>query len=151
MPEITHTAAQLAAMIHLTMPRNEIQSVMGPGLSELMAAVKAQGIGPAGPWFTHHLTMSPSVFDFEICVPVTAPVAAVGRVKPGQFPAVKAARTIYTGPYEGLAAAWGEFKTWVTANGHVAAPDLFECYLAGPESCANPSDWRTELSQPLID
>ena len=116
-----------------------------------MAAVQAQGIGPAGPWFTHHLTMSPGVFDFEISVPVTAPVAAVGRVRPGRFPAVRVARTIYTGPYEGLGAAWSEFKTWVADNGYVAAPDLFECYLAGPESSANPSDWRTELNQPLID
>ena len=151
MPEVTHTTAQLAATIHLTIPRNEIQAVMGPGLSELMAAVQAQGIGPAGPWFTHHLTMSPGVFDFEISVPVTAPVAAVGRVRPGRFPAVRVARTIYTGPYEGLGTAWSEFKTWVADNGYVAAPDLFECYLAGPESSANPSDWRTELNQPLID
>ena len=151
MPEITHTSEQLAATIHLTIPRSEIQSVMGPGLSEIMAAVRAQGIGPAGPWFTHHLTMSPGVFDFEICVPVTAPVAAVGRVKPSRFPAVTVARTIYTGPYEGLGAAWGEFKTWVADNGHLSAPDLFERYLAGPESSASPSDWHTELNQPLLD
>jgi hypothetical protein len=31
-----------------------------------MAAVAAQGIAPAGPWFTHHLRMDPATFDFEI-------------------------------------------------------------------------------------
>ena len=54
---------------------------MGAGIGEAMAAVKAQGIGPAGPWFAHHLKMTPETFDFDICVPVSAPVTAVGRVK----------------------------------------------------------------------
>jgi DNA-binding transcriptional ArsR family regulator/uncharacterized protein YndB with AHSA1/START domain len=43
-PQITQTTAQLLALIHVTIPRSEVQSVMGPGLQELMAAVKAQGI-----------------------------------------------------------------------------------------------------------
>src|SRR5258705_5391933 len=94
-PHITQTTAQLTAIIRLTIPRSEIGSVMGPGISELMATVKAQGIGPAGPWFTHHLKLDPEIFDFEICVPVTAPVAAVGRVMAGEMPAVKVARTVY--------------------------------------------------------
>jgi effector-binding domain-containing protein len=148
-PHITQTTAQLLALIHVTVPRNEVQSVMGPGLQELVAAVKAQGISPAGPWFTHHLKMDPAVFDFEICVPVTAPVAAGGRVRPGNMPVVKVARTIYRGPYEGLGAAWGEFSAWIAANGHAPRPDLYESYLVGPESSPDPAKWCTELSKPL--
>ncbi len=150
-PEITTTSVQLAAVIHLTIPRSEIRSAMGPGLAEVMAAAKDQGVGPAGPWFTHHRNMNPATFDFEICVPVTAPVAPVGRVKPAIFPAVRVARTIYCGDYGRLAEAWGEFKAWIAANGHSAGPDLYECYAVGPESSPNPADWRTQLSQPLID
>ena len=150
-PLITTTSVQLAAVIHLTIPRNEICSVMGPGIAEVMAAAKDQGVGPAGPWFTHHRSMNPATFDFEICVPVTAPVTPVGRVKPAIFPAVRVARTIYSGDYERLAEAWGEFKAWIAANGHSAGPDLYECYTVGPESSPNPADWRTQLSQPLID
>lgn len=149
-PQITNTTAQLAAMIHLTIPPSEMRSAMGPGITEVMAAVKAQGIGPAGPWFTHHLKMDPAIFDFEICVPVTASVAPVGRVKPGVFQSVRVARTTYHGGYEGLGEAWGEFKAWIAANGHAAGPDLYESYTVGPESSPNSADWRTELSQPLI-
>ena len=75
-PQIAQTTTQLTAVIHLTIPREEMRNVMGPGIAELMAAVAAQGIGPTGPWFTHHLKMDPATFDFEIGVPVTAPVAA---------------------------------------------------------------------------
>ena len=38
-PHITQTTTQLTAVIHLTIPREEIQNVMGPGISELMAAL----------------------------------------------------------------------------------------------------------------
>lgn len=123
---------------------------MGPGIQELMAAVAVQGLGPTGPCFAHHLRMVPAIFDFEIGVPVTAPAAPCGRVQPGEWPAMKVARTIYRGPYEGLASAWGEFNAWMQGEGLHQAPDLWECYLAGPESGPDPANWRTELNRPLV-
>ncbi len=150
-PHITETKAVLTAMIHLQIPRNEIQHVMGPGISEVMAAVKEQGLSPIGPWFTHHRRMNPATFDFEICVPVNAAVKPVGRVVPGEVRVVRVARTIYQGPFEGLGAAWGELSTWITEHGHQRCADLYECYLTGPETSTDPIDWRTELSQPLMD
>jgi effector-binding domain-containing protein len=123
---------------------------MGPGLQELMVAVAAQGVETAGPWFTHHLRMDPETFDFEICVPVSAPVSATGRVRPGELRAATVARTVYHGPYEGLGAAWGEFDAWIAAEGHTPDVDLWECYVTGPESSPDPAAWRTELNRPLI-
>lgn len=149
-PQITQTAAQAAAVIHLTIPREEIQKVMGPGIGELMATLQAQGVAPAGPWYSHHLRMDPGVFDFEIGVPVSAPVGAAGRVVPGQLPAATVARAMYQGPYEGLGAAWGEFHTWIAAQGLTPTANLWECYVAGPESGPDPAAWRTELNQPLV-
>jgi effector-binding domain-containing protein len=148
-PEVTQTDAQATAMIHLTIPRDQIQEVMGPGITEVMAVLTAQGIPPAGPWFTHHLKMDPPTFDFQICVPVTTPVAPSGRVKPGHIPAATVARTVYHGPYEGLGEAWGEFQTWIEAQGLTPRPDLWERYVVGPESSPDPADWRTELNRPL--
>ena len=149
-PQITQTAAQRTAFIRLTVPRAEIRSVMGPGIGEVRAAIAAQGITPAGPWFTHHLRMAPDVFDFEVGVPVAVPVAPAGRVRPGQWPAATVAQADYRGPYEGLGAAWGEFEAWIAAEGHTSAPDLWECYAVGPEADPDPANWRTELNRPLI-
>ena len=149
-PQIAQTAAQPTAIIRLTIPRDEIRNVMGPGYQELMAAVAAQGIAPTGPWFTHHLRMDPEIFDFEIGVPISAPISAAGRVVAGQLPAATVARTVYHGPYEGLGDAWAEFGAWITAEGHTQAPNLWERYVAGPESSPDPADWRTELNRPLV-
>jgi effector-binding domain-containing protein len=149
-PHVCQVATQLTAVIHLTIPREEIRNVMGPGIGELMAAVAAQGLTPTGPWFCHHLRMADEIWDFEISIPVSAPVVAAGRVRPSQWPAMKVARTVYQGPYEGLGDAWGEFLEWVGANGHTSAPDLYEGYVVGPESNPDPANWRTELTKPLI-
>src|SRR4029077_19159961 len=107
-PEIIMTNVQEAAVIRLTIPRSEMMKVFGPAVGELMAALAAQGVDPVGAGFAHHLKMSPDTFDFELGVKVSAPVKATGRVKPCQLPAVKVARTVYSGPYEGLPSAWGE-------------------------------------------
>ncbi len=149
-PQITQSAAQLTAIIPLTVPRSEIQKVMGPGIGELMAVVAAQGIGPAGPWLTYHRRRPTDTFDLDISVPVTSPVVPTGRVLAGELPSATVARTIYRGPYEGLAAAWGEFCDWISAQGHKPAENLWERYLTGPESSPDSVNWRTELNRPLI-
>lgn len=149
-PHITHTDARQTAVIHLTIPRADIVKVMGPGIEELMATVAAQGIGPTGPWFSHHFAMHPDTFDFEIGVPVSGPVTPAGRVTAGSLPGTRVARTVLHGNYDGLPGGWGEFMGWIEAQGHKSAPDLWEVYVKGPESDPDPATWRTELNKPLL-
>ncbi len=148
-PTAVQVPEQAMAMLHLTIPREEIRNVMWPGLQEVLAAVTAQGMSPAGPWGDHHLKMSPDIFDFEICVPVSTPIKAAGRVKPGTRPAMKAARTVFHGNYEDLSEAWEKFDAWVEAQGLQPAEDLWQTWSVGPETSENPDDWRTELLRPL--
>jgi effector-binding domain-containing protein len=148
-PEILQIEAEAAAVIRLTVPRSEMRKAFGPAVGELMAALAEQGVKPSSPVFAHHLKMSPDTFDFELGVKVAAPVRATGRVKPGGLPATKVARTIYSGPYEGLPSAWGEFDAWMRANSHEKAEGLWELYSVGPQSTPDPANWRTELNRPL--
>lgn len=148
-PQIVKTQAQPTAVIRLTIPRGEIQKVMGPAIAEVMAAAAAQGVGPTGPVYSHHFKMDPAMFDFEVGVPVSGPIKPTGRVEASQLPAATVARTIYRGPYEGLGVAWGEFCQWMAAQGHKTADNLWERYLAGPESSPDPAKWETELNRPL--
>jgi effector-binding domain-containing protein len=148
-PEVVQTTAQQAAVIRLTIPRSEMRNAFGPAIQELMSTLAGQGVKPVGAVFAHHLRMPPDMWDFELGVEVASPVKASGRVKPGQLPAAKVARTVYHGPYDGLPDAWGDFVTWMTANGHEQAEDLWEVYLVGPQSSPDPAHWRTELNRPL--
>ncbi len=149
-PQIVQTTTQAIAFIHLTVTLDEMQKVFGPAIGELFSALAAQGISPAGPVFAHHLRGPTDTFDFELGVAVSAPATVAGRVQPGQWPAMRVARTVHHGPYEGLPEAWGEFMDWIETQGHTPAPDLWECYLNNPDSEPDPANWRTELNQPLV-
>ena len=149
-PQIVQTETWVAAVIRVVTPRSEIRKVMEPAIAELLGGLAAQGIAPAGPLFTHHLKTDAHTFDFELGVPVNNPVSATGRIKAGQLPAARVARTVYRGPYDGLWGAWKEFNEWVAAEGYTPAPGLWECYLSGPESNPDPAMWRTELNRPLL-
>ena len=148
-PRITQTTAQPAAILRLTIPRDKMQTRMGAAMGELAQTVAAQGT-PAGPMFAHHLRMDSATFDFELGIPVSGSFAPTGRVVAGELPAARVARTVYHGGFEGLGGAWAELNEWIAANGHTAAPDLWESYVYGPESSPDPATWRTELSRPLV-
>ena len=150
-PQVIRSTAQRVAMIRLTVSKERVREVMGPGLAELHAALVAQGVTPIGPWFTHHLHMPADTFDFEICLPVDVEITPAGRVVPGTLVARRVARTVHHGGYDGLGGGWGELMAWIEAQGLVAAPDFWEVYAVGPESSSDPAAWRTELVRPLVD
>lgn len=148
-PQVVQTSAQKSAVIRVTCPRDKIREMMGPGYSELMDTLKAQGITPTGPWYTRHFRMDPEVFDFEIGAPIAAGVKPAGRVVLSELPAARVARTVYHGPYEELPGAWGQFDAWLANHGHESDGSLWEVYRVGPESGGDPSTWETELNRPL--
>ena len=148
-PQITQTVMQHTACIHLVIPLAERMHAFGRALDELFGVLSAQDISPVGSAFAHHLRMSPENFDFEIGFITATLVTAAGRVKPSCWPAQTVAHAVYTGPYEGLPAAWGEFVEWMNANELLQADDLWEHYVIGPHANPAPSAWRTELFRPL--
>ena len=148
-PSVITVAERAAAVIRITVPRPEMQSVMGPAIRELREVLRAQDIAPSGALFVHHLTMDDAVFDFEVGISVDRAVSAAGRVRPGLLPAGLVARTTYRGGYEGLSTAWVAFRRWIEDHRFERTADLWEIYAAGPESSGSPADWRTELFQPV--
>jgi len=148
-PVVVETTAQAAAVIHLTIPRDQVEKFMDPAIREVLAALRDQGQALAGPLFSRHLTTSPAVFDFEVGFPVNAPIVPAGRVKPGELQGGTVVRSVYQGPYEGLFGAWKEFGEWLKKNGFTPAGTLWERYVTGPETSPDPADWRTELNRRL--
>lgn len=156
-PTIATTTAQRAAVVRLTIPRSRMQAEMPVAIREVMASVARQGLRATGPLFAHHLAMSAESFDFEVGVPVDGTPVRDGRVAPGELPAATVVRTVYHGGYEGLHRAWEEFgrrakhelTEAIERQRLEPADTIWERYLAGPESSADPSTWRTELNQPM--
>jgi effector-binding domain-containing protein len=150
-PQIVRSRAEATAVIRIEVPRSQIQEVMEPAITEVLEVLRAQGVQPAGPLFSYHRAMDPAVFDFEVGFPVSMTVRPSRRVVTSSIPAATVVRTIYHGAYEGLGAAWGELSAWMKAEGHAGGPNLWERYLAGPESGPDASKWRTELNRPVVE
>ncbi len=148
-PEIVTTEPQPYAYIHRTIPVAEVSKVIGASMAEIHAALAAQGASPSGPWFTHHLRRPSMTFDFEICVPVGTPVHEAGDVKCGLWLATSVVRTIFSGNYSGLPAAWGELERWMRDGGHPQGTEFWERYVIDPGTSSDPNAWRTELNWPL--
>jgi effector-binding domain-containing protein len=139
-PCVVATEPQPVAMVRLCVSWAEMPHVVVPGLAELRAAVATQGIGSDGAWFTYRFRMPTDTADFAICVPVARML----------LPAATVVRATMRGDYSGLAAAWGELRDLVAANRHTTGTAFWECYTVGPETSADPADWRTELNRPLL-
>ncbi|MGE0158501.1 MAG: GyrI-like domain-containing protein [Gemmatimonadales bacterium] len=150
-PEITRSREEATAVIHIEVPRSGIQQVMEPAITEVLQVLRSQGVQPTGPLFSFHHRMDPAVFDFEVGYPVSRPVRPAGRVEAGKLPVATVARTVHHGGYEGLGRAWGELSDWMKENGHRAGPQLWERYLAGPETGSDEARWRTELNRTVVE
>ena len=148
-PQIVTTEPQHYASLYLKVPTAEVRKHMGAGLNEVREVLAAQGVEASGPWFTHHFVMPTDIFDYEICIPVAAPIAAAGRVKPAVWPAMKVVRTVHHGDYSLLGAAWGGFMAWIGEQKLQVAGDLWEVYSIDPSVSADPASWRTEMIKPL--
>jgi effector-binding domain-containing protein len=148
-PKVVQTQELLAAVIPFKIRREEMMTVFGPAVEELVKVLKGQGIAPASAIFAHHLRMTPEHFDFEMGFVVDRPVKGEGRVIPSKLPATKVMRTIYRGGYEGLPGAWGEFDAWMKKEGVQQGEGLWELYDKGPQTSPDPTKWETVLSKPV--
>ena len=148
-PQLMDASEQLTAVVHLCVPRGEIENAIDAAIAEVMTTMIAQGAEPAGPCFSYHPRLPTDSFDFEVGFPLNRAIAPAGRVKISALPAARIARTVYRGGYEGLGAAWSEFRAWIRGQGLSPQDRLWECYLSGPESGSDSDKWQTELNCPL--
>ncbi|MEX0891153.1 MAG: GyrI-like domain-containing protein [Gemmatimonadota bacterium] len=143
--EVHDAEAVPAAVIHLAIPRDAMQTEFPRAIHEILDSLQRQGLTPAGPPFARHFRFDPEVFDFEVGFPVSSQVRPEGRMKPGELPAARVLRTIHHGSYDSIPEAWRTFDTRVKADRLDVGPEFRERYMVGPES-GGPETWQTELS-----
>jgi effector-binding domain-containing protein len=153
-PEVIEHEGQPAAVIHLQIPRDRINTEMAPAINEVLAVLAEQGVSPAGPLFAHHLTQSNETFDFEVGFPVNETFNEAGRVQRSRLPSGPMAHTCHVGAYEELFSSWQKFNEWLTGEeasklNLKKGDTLFEIYSTGPETTDDSGKWRTDLYQTL--
>lgn len=145
-PELITTKEVATAVIHLVIPGRDMPKYMDPAIQEVIKTITRQGASIAGSMFCYHHRRPSDTFDFEIGFPVNKAINEEGRVKNSRLPAVPVVRSVYQGPYEGLAQAWPALQQWVRSNGHGETGKFWESYLNNPDEVKDPNEYRTELN-----
>lgn len=148
-PEIVLSQERRIAVVPLKVAREEMQEAFGAAMDELMRTLASQDVVPAGPVLSRYFEITPETFDFEVGVPVEESVEPEGRVRASSIPAVKVARTVHHGEYEGLPGAWEALGAWMEDRDLPHEIGGWEIYLVGPDASDDPSDWKTELCWPI--
>lgn len=146
LPEVVNTQEITTAVVPLVIPGRDMPKFMDPAIQEIIKVLATQGMQPAGPMFSYHQRRPSDTFDFEIGFPVSQPIKEEGRVINSKLPAVTVVRSVYQGPYEGLAQAWPALQEWVRKSGHGENGRFWEAYLTNPDEVKDPKNYRTELN-----
>jgi effector-binding domain-containing protein len=88
--------------------------------------------------------------DMELAIPINDTPPLPDPIKVRDLPAEETVATmIHRGPYEKIHEAYQAMLAWCEANGYeLAGPDR-EVYLTGPDQADDPSDYVTEIQQPV--
>ncbi len=139
--QIEERTEQVAAVVRGRCAPEEIGPFVGPAFEEVLAALGAQGLHPAGPPFCRY-TMGDggmdeqgqaTVFVLAAGFPCSAAVEASGRVEPMVLPAGTAVVTLHVGAYEELGETYAAAAQHMAEHGLEPDGDPWESYLDGPE------------------
>ncbi len=145
--EVVDLQKQHTAVVHKKVSPDKIAEAVGTAFGAVAATLAAQGLAPEGPPFARYRMTGAGDWDVEAGFPAREPVAADGGVVASTLPGGRAARTVHTGDYAELAAAYDAIKGWVVDNGYVPDGEPWECYLDEPD-VPQP---RTEVFLPCHD
>ena len=134
-----------AAAIRDTCSFAELGAKFGEIYSEIEKYLKNISSPPAGPPYGKYYSFSPERIELEAGIPVSGELSGEGRIKPVSTYGGKAAMTVFTGHYDKLNDAWGEFAKLVDSKGFELAGPCFEVYITDPELEPDSSKWITEL------
>lgn len=140
---VEERTARPAAVVRAHVRGDEIATFLSGAFGEVVGTVAEQGASVAGPPFGR---WTPDERGFEVAAgfPVDRPVAASGRVVPGELPAGSVAVTLHTGGYDEVGEAYRAVTEWLAAHRLTVAGEPWESYLDGPDVAVP----RTEVCVP---
>ena len=140
--EIEQQPRQPYVAVRTTVPMAEIGQHMGQVFGQLFGWLGMHQVTPIGPPWARYLAVGPDEVEFEVGVPVAAPVEASGPVTTGVRPATTVAKTLHVGPYDTLEGAYTAVMEWLGANGRLVTGAMWEVYESDPEQEPDPAKWR---------
>lgn len=147
--KVTQVQPLNALAIRDTCTAAELGDKFGEIYSEIGAYMKKNSIQFAGAPFGIYHAYSAEKVDLEAGMPVSGSPAGEGRIYSMTTYSGKAAMAVFTGPYDKLHEAWGEFARLVDDEGYQLNGPCWESYVTDPGEEPDSSKWVTELYTPV--
>jgi effector-binding domain-containing protein len=156
-PRIEERPARHYLGIQATVPMEGISAAVDQAFPELFGWLAGTGTAPAGPPFIRFLVIDmEALLQLELGVPVAAPVAGSGRIKPGVLPAGRYVVLRHIGHYDGLIDANAALQRWAQDHGLEfdmrdtpeggAWESRLEEYITDPSKEPDPAKWETDVA-----
>lgn len=141
-------------------PIDRLPEVMPREFSRIMAALRAEGVQPAGGALAIYHGWTDDTVDVEIAFTIKgvffpqnvrsgAELHAQGGVQASMVRGGRVVFTKHVGRYDEIAAAYDAIQSYAKANGFDLAGTMWEKYLTGSGDVPDPSKHVTEIYWPL--
>lgn len=143
--------AQPTARTLVRTPLSGLAEALAPGFARLFAGLAAQGIAPAGPVGTRHLSddLDAAELEVELFAPVARPPRPTATIAPGELPGCLLAATVHEGGYDAIDTAYRSLGRWIAEHDRALAGPAEERYLVSPAPGTPTAALRTEIAWPV--
>lgn len=135
--------------LHEVVPMNDLSLFFGRAFGAAAAALARQGAAPAGPPVALYSGAATDTVDVIAGFPVREPVTPSVGLVAATLPGGATVEAIHVGPYDALTATYAELTGWLAEQSLVPAVQMWEEYLVGPDSEADPGKWQTRIVFPV--
>lgn len=135
--------------LHDVVPMTDLTAFFGRAYTVTGAEIEDQGVEQTGPPIALYHGMPTDTIDITAGFPISQPITPANGTVVATLPGGPAIETIHTGTYDSMASTYSELMAWLKGQ-HIELPeDLWEEYLVGPDTEADPTKWQTRIVVPL--
>lgn len=142
-------AAQEIVGLHESVRLDELGPFFERAMAAAGRALGERGLEPAGPPVALYEHMQGDTVEVTAGFPVPPGAAPSDVVVAAMLPGGPTAEAVHQGPYEDLRSTHRELTTWFGEQGLTPPDVVWEEYLVGPESEADPAQWQTRVVYPV--
>jgi effector-binding domain-containing protein len=130
-------------------PMSGLTGYFGRAFGAAAAELARLGEVPAGPPVALYRGPVTDSVDVTAGFPVRQPVVPAAALVVATLPGGSTVEALHVGPYDSLPTTYSEVTGWIADHGLSAGEEMWEEYLVGPDSEADPSRWQTRIVFPV--
>lgn len=148
-PEVVTLAPMTVALLRETVPMNALTEYYDRAFRTVGAVIGAQQIPITGPPVGVYYGMPTDTVDVAAGFPTARLAEPAEGVTAETLGGGRAARVLHVGSYDAMQQTYGRLTAWMTEQGLVPGPVMWETYLTEPEAGGDQGSMQTLITWPI--